>query len=460
MHTKHEKNLHRFCIIAVAILIFASIVGAIWHLSLYLFNADALDNLNHMHAASGDSHLIIWLFKNNALTNGFVFLGIGVFLLAAAIAVLTGLPKGICSQTVLPERRGALQIIRIFTGFTLLAIPIIYAVYSFYGFSLGKFQGNMNLAAMLLAVPACLYFLFPGITDRFSEFLQTLFGICFIGFTIFSLIVTHVYMFEGLTSPLRTTNLLSLVAMMLFILYEVRFLAAKPLPNLYIACAGLALYFCALNGLPRLVLTMIGEMQVSVQTMYACLEIFIAIYATCRLILFLSEWNYTLRKDPETDELPDTVNLDVPVAGEETIEPDYTEDSEIESPILEAAIDLALFDRAFAGMSSANDEALDNISKDISDAETSETDPLETLIEENDAENESNDLDKTDPLEELMNSTEDDPVQKPTEETDPLSELMEEADSTADALEQETQTADDRFAEISDELFGSKEEEL
>ncbi len=400
MHIKWEKTLHRICTAVTAILIFAAVAGAIWNLSLFLFNADVLDDLGNQKAASGDSDLTLWLFRDNALTTGFIALCIAVFVLLVATAILMGIKKNPCSQNILPERRGALQIIRIFTGFALLAIPVIYTVFYMHGFDLGKFRGTMNLAAMIFALPASLYFLFPGIADRFSEFLQTVFGLCFIVFSILSLANTHMYMYEGLTSPVRTFNLLSLTAMMLFMLYEIRFFAAKPLPNLYVASAGAAVFFCGINGLPRLILTLLGETSVSIQTMYACLELMIALYAICRLLLFLAEWGYTLKLQAEAlDTLPETVTLQDPVTLDDTVEPDYTEDSEIESPILEAEIDLDLFDRAFEGKEDSDKDALDTIMQNTSlEKPTDENDALKQLLNETAVSEESADSDSFDTL--------------------------------------------------------------
>ena len=302
MQLKWEKKLHRLSSIVSACFIIFAIIGAILNLSLFLFNTDAMHVTGMHSAAAGSSNPIIYLYKSNTLTGIFVGLCLITFLLAVILAVVMIVRKKRCSQLTLPERRGALQIIRIFAGFALLAIPVIYAVFSLYGFELGKFRGTINRGAMLIALPASLYFLFPGIADRFSEFLQTIFGMCLIVFAILSAMTTHVYMYEGLTSPVRIMNLLSMTALMLFTLYELRFFASRPLPNMYLATAGLATFFCATNGLPRLILTFIGEMSVSVQTIYACFEVTIALYAACRMMLFLSEWSYTMQNAAIEDE--------------------------------------------------------------------------------------------------------------------------------------------------------------
>ena len=135
-----EKKLQRICTAVIAVLIVAAVAGAIWNLSLYLFNADVLDNLGNQSAASGDSKLALWLFRDNALTSGFTILCVCAFALMTTLAVLMGLRGCPCSMQTLPERRGALQIIRIFTGFALIAIPVIYSVFYLYGFDIGKFQ--------------------------------------------------------------------------------------------------------------------------------------------------------------------------------------------------------------------------------------------------------------------------------------------------------------------------------
>ncbi|MBE6672039.1 MAG: hypothetical protein E7599_00755 [Ruminococcaceae bacterium] len=377
MLVTREKKLYRAMTILSGSLILATVIGTVLSLYLHLFNTDKLSA--YMTGTSGynSGRIQLRFFKDNAMTTVFTVLGVAVFLSMVAVAVLLGIKSNRIRQTALPERRGALQIIRIFTGFALLAVPVLYLIFSMYSFELGKFQGSANLLAMILAVPASLYFLFPGITDRFSEFLQIVFGICLIGFAVFSLITTHVYMYEGLTSPIRACNLLSLVALMLFILYEVRFFASKPLPNLYLACAGLALYFCATNGIPRLIATVAGDMEVSLQTIYACMEAMIAMYAACRMLLFLSEWKYALQASADAmEDLPQTVSL-ATENSVDMVEPDYTEDNDIEKPILTAKIDLDLFDRAFSGEEDAETDALDDVLPDATDVPIDALDPLD-----------------------------------------------------------------------------------
>ncbi len=452
MQLKWEKKLHRIVGIATAIFIICAVIGAIWCLSLFLFNTDTLGTTGLHFFASGSSHVVLQLFRSNALTTGFWALGIFIALLALFIAIIMVVGKKRCSQTILPERRGALQILRIFTGFALLAIPVIYTVFTLNGFEVGKFQGTANFVAMIMAIPASLYFLFPGIADRFSEFLQTLFGICFIVFAILSAVVTHSYMFEGLTSPVRTLNLLSLLAMMLFMLYEIRFYAAKPIASMYLASAGLAIFFCGINGLPRLILTAIGEMKVSVQTMYACLEITVALYAACRVLLFLSEWRYTLQNAAlnEDDVLPDTVSLKDPEINDETVEPDYTKDSEIESSINEGQIDLDMYDLAFDGMNVSETDALDALTAPTPLAEElteDRMDPLDAMMDETVAEA-CDDLSQNDPL-------------------DLFTAMMSEMESTPDAVtmeeeseenEKEADLVEDKLDALSDLLFGENTE--
>ena len=403
MQFKWEKKMHRIASVAAAILIFAAIAGAIWHLSLFLFNTDVLESTGLHSVAAGDSKPVIYLFRQNALTTGYYALCLFVLAIAATVSVIMIIGKKRCSQITLPERRGALQIMRIFAGFALIAIPAIFAVFKLYGFEAGKYQGNANLFAMLLAVPASLYFLFPGIADRFSEFLQTLFGMCFVGFAILSAITTHSYMFEGLTSPVRHFALISFLAMILFIMYEIRFFAAKPLPNMYLACAGLALFFCGTNGLPRLILTLIGEMKVSIQTMYAFLEVTVALYALCRILLFLSEWSYTLQNAAlcEGEALPDSVSLSDPEGGVDTVEPDYTEDSEIETPILDAAIDVAMYDLAFDGLEVDENDALDTLTGTSDDLLADEVDPLFAITDFDDEPTAEEGKDSIDPLDQF-----------------------------------------------------------
>lgn len=440
MPITREKKLYHAMTLVTGAMIFATVIGTILSLYLHLFNTDKL--LAFMERGGERVHLRF--FKDNSITTAFIVLGAIVFLTFVAIAVILGIKSNKISQQTLPERRGALQFIRIFTGFTLLTIPVLYAIFSMNGFELGKFQGSFNLFAMILAVPGSLYFLFPGITDRFSEFLQIVFGICLIGFSVFSLVTTHVYMYEGLTSPIRACNILSLAAMMLFILFEVRFFASKALPNLYLACTVLAMYFCATNGIPRLFATVIGDMDVSLQTVYACTETMIAIYAICRAVIFLSEWKYTLQTATQASEdLPQSVSLNKE-SDPDLVEPDYTEDSDIESPILAAEIDLDLFDRAFSNTDNSTANMLETM---IPSENTEEAaDALEQMIPRET--NENDDACPTDPL----NDTE-------------LAEILQDLPNSQENSFEETSNdteepsscvnSDDAFDTLSNEMFGS-----
>ncbi len=451
MQFKWEKKMHRIASVAIALFIVCAIAGSIWHLSLYLFNADALESTGLHSVAAGDSNPVVYLFRDNALTIGYYVLCLAVLGIAGALAIGMVLGKKRCSQTTLPERRGALQIMRIFAGFALIAIPAIFAVFKLYGFETGKYQGNSNLFAMLLAIPASLYFLFPGIADRFSEFLQTLFGMCFVGFTVFSAITTHSYMFEGLTSPVRYFALISFLCMMLFVLYEIRFFAAKPLPNVYLATAGLALFFCGTNGLPRLILTVIGEMKLSIQTMYAFLEVTVALYALCRMLLFLTEWSYTMQNAAlcEGEALPDSVSLSDPENTADTVEPDYTEDSEIETPILDAAIDVAMYDLAFDGMDMDESDALDELTGTSDDPDAANDDPLSAFTDlGRDPKAEKAEQQSADPLDLL--ALLDTPEESVTDAF--------EGDEDATDTHEEQSEADDKLDALSNLMFGESEE--
>lgn len=433
-----EKKLRHALTVATGILLFLTVVGTILSLYLHLFNTDKLSAFSNEISKYSGTRIQLRFFKDNAQTAAFVIIGVLVFLAMAAVAVVTSLKHFKISQITLPERRGALQIIRIFTGFSLLAIPVLFMLFSMYGFELGKFQGGSNMWAMIFAIPASLYFLFPGITDRFSEFLQIVFGLFLIGFTVFSLVTTHVYMYEGLTSPIRACNLLSLVALMLFILYEIRFFASKPMPGVYLAFAGLTLYFCATNGIPRLIATIVGDMEVSLQTIYACFETMAATYAACRLILFLSEWKYTLQTASDIEEdLPDTVSLGEAHEGNDAVEPDYTEDSEIESPILAAAIDLDLYDQAFSGAIETEEDALDSISAPEAPS-NEETDAL-----------------SDDHLADLLQTVIDE-IPEPVEEGTTTFENIPEESPESETAPDETPNAEDAFDALTSEMFGKE----
>ena len=135
------------------------------------------------------------------------------------------------------------------------------------------------------------------------------------------------------------------------------------------------------------------------------------------------------------EDLPQTVSLstnDHP----DTIEPDYTEDSDIETPILTAEINLDLFDRAFSGVDENAEDALETVIPSVDSHGGEDGDILDPL--ENDV------------LTELLMDVP--PLEEPA--TDAF-----EAEPTQDESPSQNEVSvdnDDAFDALTDEMFGGQ----
>lgn len=149
-------------------------------------------------------------------------------------------------------------------------------------------QTNMNahyslLASLILALPALLYFvgIFAGKKWSFAPLL-TLVWVC--------AYMLRVY-FDAellLMSPTRQLTLAALCAIALFLIAEMRLIRGIFSPIFYGIAATLAALFAGASGFGALLLTIVGRLPLSTETIYYAFQLTAALYALFRMRSLLS----------------------------------------------------------------------------------------------------------------------------------------------------------------------------
>ena len=276
--------------------------------------------------------------------------GIPLYLLEGLVAVTTlfavaGLflfRKSDFGRT-LPSPGSAETLFSALCGFFLFATVIMQVIYTVSGLELGrytvensylyrqimKFTGGqitgkadlgqtLHSLAILCAIPGGIYFLYAAFSERPKKKKRAILGLFFLLWALFCLLVVNFDMVIPMNSPERLGPLTAFLAVMLFATAEVRFHLGKGKISL-LYCAGmLALLFGFSDGLPTLLYSFAGRLEMGVSTIYACAELSIAVYALLRLRSFRHP--DPMEEDPRATELvadESTILLAQPVIDEQ-----------------------------------------------------------------------------------------------------------------------------------------------
>ncbi|NLE12391.1 MAG: hypothetical protein GX628_01800 [Clostridiales bacterium] len=132
----------------------------------------------------------------------------------------------------LPPDNTAFIFISSMTAFMFVAQAIIYFVRSF-----SSGADKWLTASALLAVPAAVYFFFIVFGKPQSQNPRIVFGFFVIIWSAVTLLATHFDKTTPLNSPLRIQHQISLIFIMMFMLFELRYLLGIAMPRFYTAIA-------------------------------------------------------------------------------------------------------------------------------------------------------------------------------------------------------------------------------
>ena len=96
-------------------------------------------------------------------------------------------------------------------------------------------------------------------------------------------LMTYFDMSSPLNSPIRVSNQLSLITIMLYFTFEARYLLGKPKPRFYFPVALLAILFIPMSAVSDVILTFAGIRPSTQETVFRIAEVAIMLFITARL---------------------------------------------------------------------------------------------------------------------------------------------------------------------------------
>ncbi|MFA6948100.1 MAG: hypothetical protein WCQ72_03890 [Eubacteriales bacterium] len=136
--------------------------------------------------------------------------------------------------------------------------------------------------AALLAIPACIYFISQAVSASVKRTPHIITGFFVIIWGALTLVSAYFDMTTPLNSPPRILNQIACIALMIYMLYELRYPlgAARPRHFLSFGCASI--FILTVNGISTVALTFFGMFTVGYQTVLAIFQIAMAIYILSR----------------------------------------------------------------------------------------------------------------------------------------------------------------------------------
>ena len=160
---------------------------------------------------------------------------------------------------------------------------------------------RMLRISVFLALIASVYFIFSFITEKNSTALAIVFCLW-----IFAYLLRIYYdMSLLIVDPVRKLTIAALCSVLLFMCAEIRMIVGKPSPRMFVCFGLLALFFCGVSGISKLVIAFTGFGGFSTQSVYDCFEITFALYVLSRLLTFANEKAYENTVNFSASETPE-----------------------------------------------------------------------------------------------------------------------------------------------------------
>jgi hypothetical protein len=275
MRTETKKHIvPRLYFIITAILSAAAV-----SVQTYLFFAYYEENLN--------------LYKAGAQLPGIFY--ICIFISALFCTSSSFIFRKDSSAHSLPPAGRFVSFAAILSGFLLLASVLLNSWYYLSGVYTAVTP--LRAAAYIAAVPASFYFIITAMSRAPKQNVIVLLGITAIIWAALYLMCIYFDMTSPLNSPIRILNQLSLITIMLYLTFEVRYLLGAPRLNLYFPVALLAMLFISMSSVSDIILTFSSVRASSQETVFRVTEAAIMLYIAARAGSVASD---TREQEPQT----------------------------------------------------------------------------------------------------------------------------------------------------------------
>lgn len=206
---------------------------------------------------------------------------IAVFVVALFCASSYFITKNNTGMKTLPAPGRFVVFTAILGGFQLGAAVL----FNIYYYVTGVYSGMTSLraAVFITAVPAAVYFISTALTGNPKKNVLIICGFFTVIWAALYLMCIYFDMSSPLNSPVRILNQLSLITVMLYFIFELRYLLDKPRPRLYLPASLLAILFISLSSVSDLILTFTGFRSSTQDTVFRIAEVAVMLYITARL---------------------------------------------------------------------------------------------------------------------------------------------------------------------------------
>lgn len=170
----------------------------------------------------------------------------------------------------------------------LCAATALMRVYEYFTGAFTVAAGNTSAIfaciAAVFAIPACIYFIAGAVKSSFAQKPKIITGFFVIIWGAFTLVSAYFDMTTPLNCPPRIINQVACIAIMIYMLYELRFPLDAARPRHFVSFGCAALFILAVNGISVTALTFLGIFAVGYQTVFAIFQVAMALYILSRLL--------------------------------------------------------------------------------------------------------------------------------------------------------------------------------
>lgn len=147
--------------------------------------------------------------------------------------------------------------------------------------------GIVKTVAIVLAVPSIIYFglVLAKKTEKGEG--HVLFGYCTIIFILMMLAITYFDLTTAMNSSNKLLLQITLMILMLYMLYELRFSLDNASPSGYVTISLLAVYFSCVTALPSIVAFFLGILTRADYLFFHFVVFGLGVYASLRFITFV-----------------------------------------------------------------------------------------------------------------------------------------------------------------------------
>ena len=144
-----------------------------------------------------------------------------------------------------------------------------------------------SIIAAVMSIPAFIYFIINAFAKDISRRVKAGFGTLCIVWSIMYLLSIYFDMTGPINDPIRIINQFAVLSVMMYMVYEVRFLLEDPRPGYYICFSLVAVVLLGASSVSNIICTLTGALDFSDNLIYFFFELSMLCYVLSRIIPYL-----------------------------------------------------------------------------------------------------------------------------------------------------------------------------